>query len=194
MSGILNPRDLINVGVFSAVYFVVTFAANMIGFISPIAMFFGWAIGTLFNGIVTMLYLAKTPRPGAFTLLGLIVGALMVLTGHVWYTVIGTPLLGLVADLFFRLGNYKTKWTNALGYAVFSMWYLIPISPVFFDSAGYRDYIASSMGDEYAEEFMRVFTFSTLGTVALAVFALALGSALVGMRMLSKHFKRAGVV
>lgn len=194
MSEILNPRNLINVGVFAAVYFVVTFAANMVGFISPVAMLFGWALGTLINGVVSMLYLAKDPHLGAFTLLGLIVGALMVLTGHVWFTVLLTPALGFFADLVFRAGRYTTAWANGLGYAVFSMWHLVPISPVFFDSAGYREYVAGSMGEDYADEFMKVFTFSTVGIASAAVFVIAFFAAIVGMRVLSKHFKRAGVV
>ncbi|WP_235923165.1 MptD family putative ECF transporter S component [Corynebacterium lizhenjunii] len=47
----LNTRDLINTGVFSAFYFVVTYATGMVGFAGPQFMFLGWFIGIIANGI-----------------------------------------------------------------------------------------------------------------------------------------------
>lgn len=94
----LSPRNLINIGVFTAIYFVITYVTGMLGFFNPFMMFVGWVVGILLNGTVIMLFLARTPVFGALTILYTTVGLLMVLSGHVWYTVLGAALLGLTGE------------------------------------------------------------------------------------------------
>ncbi|WP_256890623.1 MptD family putative ECF transporter S component, partial [Corynebacterium amycolatum] len=43
----LNTRDLINAGIFAALYFVITFVSGMIGFAGPQFMFIGWFIAAI---------------------------------------------------------------------------------------------------------------------------------------------------
>ena len=45
-------------------------------------MFIGWFIAAIANGIVLALYAARTPKMGAFTLVGGINGLAFMLTGH----------------------------------------------------------------------------------------------------------------
>ncbi|MDN5722479.1 MAG: MptD family putative ECF transporter S component [Corynebacterium sp.] len=188
-----SAKNLVNVGVFTAVYFVLFFACGMIGIVAPVAMFFGWAAAVLLNGVVIMLYVARTRMVGSLALTGLIIGILMVLTGHVWYTAIVTPVLGLVADLIIRAGMYRSVPLNCIGYAVFSLWYLTPIAPFFLDSAGYHEYLADTMGTDYADRFLDSVSFTLVSVMTILIFLLSLVAAWLGMRMLTRHFTRAGV-
>ena len=58
----LNTRDFINIGVFTALMFVIVFAFGMLGFI-PAAMYAGFLLSILVNGTVFALFTARTRRP-----------------------------------------------------------------------------------------------------------------------------------
>ncbi len=92
MGNRLVARDLINIGVFTAVYFVIIFGSAFVGVIAPWAMFVGFFIGILLGGPVLVLLAVRSP------LTGLLIALLMVLTGHFWGLLIIAPLLGLAFD------------------------------------------------------------------------------------------------
>ena len=74
----LTARDFVNVGIFTVLYFFVTFLGGCVGMVSPAMMLAGFAVAIAVDGTIIMLYLAKTPIFGAMTTLGLILGILMV--------------------------------------------------------------------------------------------------------------------
>ncbi len=192
-TGGIAPRDLINIGVFTAIYFVVTFVSGMIGMAGPAFMFVGFLIGALVNGAVVMLFMARTPVKGAMTTLGIICGLLMVLTGHVWYTIIAAGLLGLAADAIVRSGHYRSRTRDILGYAVFTLWIVTPLLPIVYQADAYFATIGSEMGRSYADQMRRLFTPWIIGAWTVVAFGFALFSGWVGTRLLDKHFTKAGI-
>ncbi|CAM2943773.1 MptD family putative ECF transporter S component [Actinomyces slackii] len=191
--GISAPRHLITVGVFTALYFVFFFAGGMLGIFHPAMMLIGGVVTVVLNGIVCMLMVAKTRAMWAYTIMGVVVGLLMVGTGHYWATVLVAAALGVVADLITRAGGYRRATANALGYALFSLWGIAPILPIFLNSQAYLADIEAQMGAQYAGTFAAVFSAPVVAAWGLMTLALAYGSALVGMRILHRHFERAGV-
>ena len=98
----------------------------MMGFLGPIAMFAGYALGLIANGIVITLFKARVPKLGALALTGFIVGLLMFVMGHPWVVIIVAPVLGLLGDLCYAK---NIKIMRILGYAIFSLWYVTPCLP-----------------------------------------------------------------
>ena len=192
-ASITSPRNLINVGVFTALYFIALFGTGMLGAIHPIMIFVGGIIGVIVEAIICMLYVSRTRAMGAYTILGLIIGILMVVTGHAWVTPLVATVLGLAADAITRAGGYDRTVTNALGFAVFSMWAISPILPVVWASEAYFAHIRESMGDTYASDLQALISPMFLLVWMLLIALLAYAGALLGMRVLRKHFKRAGV-
>ncbi len=190
---ITSPRILINIGVFTALYFLFMFAGGMLGIFHPAMMFVGGLISGILNGIVCMLMIARTRVMGAFTVMGAVVATLMVATGHFWGTILIAITLGFAADLIIRSGSYTRTMTNALGYAVFSLWGISPLLPLFLNSGAYLADIGNQMGAEYATTFERIFTAPVVCGWVLLSAILAFCSALLGMRILQRHFERAGV-
>lgn len=189
----LSPRDLINVGVFSAIYFVLLFALGMIGFLGPAAMPVGHSLAIFANGVTIALYQSRVPKFGAMALLGLIVGTMMLVSGHVWYTVPIALLLGIIADLLSGLGSYRTPWIQACAYAVFTCWYITPMLPLFFSSEAFIADIAQQMGDAYAQGFKDLFTPSFLLIWSGITVVLGFVAGLFGQSVLRRHFSRAGL-
>lgn len=189
----LRPRDLINIGIFSAIYFVVVFAAGMIGFIGPAASMAGFALGILLNGPVVALLQSRVRRFGTMTVFGVIVGLLMVLTGHYWVTVPIAAVLGLIGDLLMASRGFRSRWAALLAYGVFSLWYIGPILPMYTSPAAYHDYLTRSMNAEYADAWMRVFAAPVMAGFLVVAFGVALLGGWIGQRMLARHFERAGI-
>ncbi len=190
---VLGTRDLINVGVFTAVYFIVMFAFGMIGFVNPLMMFVGHGVAFVANGVVISLFLARVPRFGALTLMGVIVSLLMVTTGHYWFTPFIGVAVALLGDAVARSGSYRAPVPISLGYAVFSMWYIGPLLPIFFDTAGYREYLETSMSVDYANSFMDLVTPTVIVVWMVIAFGLSFVGGLLGQRVLGRHFRRAGL-
>ena len=78
--GRLNGKDFINIGIFTAIYFVIVFAVACLGFI-PIFMVLICGIIPLVAGIPYMLYLTRVKKFGMITIMGLLVGIIMFVTG-----------------------------------------------------------------------------------------------------------------
>ena len=102
----LQGKDLINVGIFTAIYFVVFMAVAMLGFI-PIFLPLLIAIAPLIAGIVMMLYYSKIQKFGMVSLTGLICGILMLLTGMGYWSIITGFVFGVLADLILKSGDYN---------------------------------------------------------------------------------------
>ena len=139
-------------------YFIALFGTGMLGIFHPAMMFAGWLLGIVVCAIICMLYIARTRAFGAYTVMGLVVGVLMVATGHAWITpLISTPL-GLAADAVTRSGGYTRTVTNALGFSIFSMWIIGPLLPIIWASDAYFADISRSMGQEYADGYRSLVT------------------------------------
>lgn len=192
MGGKLEAKDLINVGIFTAIYFVVFFATGMLGFI-PILLLALPLLCPLVAGIPFMLFLTRVGKFGMVTIMGVILSILMLLTGHPWTVIPIGVVMALAGDLVLKSGRYKNWGSIRLGYAVFSLWIMGPMFPLFFMRNSYFAEIRDGYGDTYADTLMAVtptWVFALL--VVLAVVG-ALAGAYLGKAALKKHFVRAGI-
>lgn len=189
----LTARDLINTGVFSAIYFALTFLFGMLGLFGPAAMPVGAALALIANGVTIALFQYRVPKIGAMTLLGLIMGLLMTVTGHSWYSIVLAAFLGLAADGISYLGSWRRPLLQALSYAVFTCWYIAPVLPLFFNSEAYFTDIAIQMGESYAESFRQMLTPTFVIVWQCISFVIALVGGLFGQSVVRRHFSRAGL-
>ena len=76
----LKTRDFISVGIFSLIYAVVAFVIGGAAQMTPVTFPFMPMIVALFTGTVFMLYVAKIPKKGALSILGVIAAILLFVT------------------------------------------------------------------------------------------------------------------
>lgn len=193
-NGKLNPRTLITIGVFAAIYFVILYGTGMMGLISPVGELAGFMVGTLINGTVMMLFLVKTRAFGSMTILGLIIGLVMMLLGEYWAVFPLATITGLIGDVIVRSGHYRSKIRNILAFAVFQLWLTGCILPIWFNPASYREYIAQSMGTQYADGMIRIFSPVSFSIIAIALILVAMISAWIGVRILERKLSHAGIL
>lgn len=71
----LKGKDLMNIGIYSAIYFVIVFACAMLGYI-PIFMPLLTVIVPILGGIPFMLFLTKVKKFGMILIMSIIMGIL----------------------------------------------------------------------------------------------------------------------
>ena len=122
MSNKLQAKDLINIGLFTVLYFVIgCCVAIPIGFVPVFLPILG-ALWTLITGIPFMLFATRVKKFGMVTMLAILSGLLMGLTGMGFWGVPVGIISGLLGDLIMKSGEYKSASKTILGYAVASLW------------------------------------------------------------------------
>ncbi len=188
----LTGKDLITVGIYTALYVIVVFvigATNAIPVMYPISML----IIPFVAGIPMMLYYTKIEKFGMLTLSGLIIGTFFYLSGYTWICVSFLVPTAFIADLILKFGGYRKFSIMAVSYMVYALGMLGGPANLWFAGESYWDGIRESMGEQYATQLAHYMPswMLWLGIVLILIGAF-LGS-LLGKRMLNKHFIRAGI-
>lgn len=192
-SGVTKARSAVTIGAFTAVYFILVWCSGMLGFFGPAFMFVGFIVGLILNGPVVMLMMVRSRMFGTVTIMAGVVAFLMVVTGHSWVTIPVALILGFLADLIARSGGYLNAPRNIAAYALFSLWMIGPLAPIFFAPDSYYANVASQMGQDYADSMRALFSPAVIcGWVVVAMIFACLGG-LIGRFLLRKHFAKAGV-
>lgn len=189
----LQGKDFINIGIFTAIYFVVVFAAAMVGFI-PIFIPLISVTVPLIGGIPMMLYFSKIKKFGMLTITGLLVGLLMLLTGMGYWCVLTGLIFGLAADFILKQTGYKNINMEILAHGVFSMWVIGAFIPIVVNREAYYQGLIPGYGKEYADTLMSYMPNWILPILLIAAFISGIAGALIGRKIFKKHFERAGIV
>lgn len=109
MNNKLQGKDLINIGIFTAIYFIVIFAAAVYRFY-PIFIPLISVIVPLVGGIPMMLFFSKIKKFGMLTICGVLLGIIMLLTGMGWWCIPNPGLIsGLISDFMMKACDYKSQ-------------------------------------------------------------------------------------
>ena len=194
MNNKLQAKDLINVGLFTVLYFVLgCCVAIPIGFV-PIFLPILGALWTLVTGIPFMLFAVRARKFGMVTIMAVLSGFLMGVTGMGFWGILTGAISGVLGDLIMKSGNYQSSKKTLLGYGVFSLWMIGTYIPMYFMVDQSRADFAKSFGDEYADRVMSVMTMWSIVLVIASIFLCALLGGVIGKAILKKHFVKAGIV
>ena len=166
----LQAKDLINLGLFTVLYFVIgCCVAIPIGFV-PIFLPVLGSLWSLITGIPFMLFLTRVKKFGMVTIMGVLSGLLMGLTGMGFWGVPMGLIFGLLGDLILKSGDYKSAKKSILGYAVFSLWMVGTYIPMYFMVEDSWASFAASFGEEYADRVMAVMPMWSIILVVAGIF------------------------
>lgn len=193
MNNKLTVKDLINVGVFSALYLVLFFVTGCLGYI-PVLMVLLPILCAVVVGIRFMLFLSKTHVFGMVTIMSIILGFFMLLMGRPWPVFLIAVVAGVVTDFLLKIKDYKSIKMGIIGSGIFSIWMVGMSLPMFF---GYREpyfeSVRAGYGDTYADILYKITPdWMFFASVLLCVIGGILGGTL-GATVLKKHFKKAGM-
>ncbi|MGO1174663.1 MAG: MptD family putative ECF transporter S component [Brevibacterium aurantiacum] len=189
-----SARDLVSVAIFSVIYFVIVFAIAMLGIISPLVMLLTLPLSAIAAGIPYMLFLTRARHPGMTTLFGIVLGLLDLMIGHPWQGVLVMIAVSVLGDLILWAGRYRSTWAAIWTYTVFSCWFIGPWIPFFANPDEYlRSDHMSGMGDGYLAAFEQIVSAPAVLAMIAATIVCGFLGALLGTKLLRKHFRRAGL-
>ncbi|MET9763694.1 MptD family putative ECF transporter S component [Streptomyces sp. NPDC006372] len=191
----MSPRDLINIGIFGALYIVTVGIFNLLEFISPIMTLVTSAVSIVAAGVPFMLFLTRVRHAGMVTVLAVIVNGFMLLIGSPPIGLVIGVVGALVAEALLYVGRYRSRKMSVLAYAVFSTWFAGLFAPMLyardeFLSSPYMD----SMGAEYVEKLDDLLSPAVLISFDVSTLVFGVIGGALGVRLLDKHFRKAGLV
>ncbi len=187
----LKGRDLINIGIFGAIYFVILFAVAMLGMI-PIFLPLLSVLVPIIGGIPFMLFLTKVKKPGMLFIMAMIMGILMMLTGMGPWPLLTCAIAGILSELSLKSGEYKSINKAILSYAFFSMWIFGNYLPLFTDYEGYFAQRAD-FGQAYIDAISNLMPIWMAPILLVSCFICGIIGGFLGRAILKKHFEKAGL-
>lgn len=193
----IQLKDLIAVGVSTALYFImVAIAAMPVVLLLPgYSYVFIPVSAALLTGTIFMLMVAKVPRFGAITIMGSIMGIFFFIMGRFPGALVICVLIALLSDLLAYFFKYKSKKGLLASFIVFSYSTIGPVIPLFLFPNLYVSELAEVGKDAtYIQNIFSSISQNTFYLLIVGIFVAAIIGGLFGQRMMNKHFKKAGIV
>ena len=190
----LTVKDLVTVGIFSALFLVFALVGGIFFAPNPVLTFYMPVGSALLCGPVYLLMLAKVQKRWAVTILGAILCIIWFVTGMHWAMALGYLIMGIIADLAAGTGGYKNKLINSLSYILISLGGTASYLVFFVDPEGWAKTMLGNGTEQSYIDTMRaagttwIMVIMLVGTILSASI-----SAFVGCKMLRKQFEKAGI-
>lgn len=193
---VLKGRDLITIGIFSALYFVINFAFMLVSGLHPMLWILMPGLIALFAGIPFLLMCAKVQKPGAVLLMGLITGLIYFATGQFTLIILITFVIGCgLGELIRACTHYRSFKGNSLAYAGFSLGMIGSPLPVWVMRTDFLAQISDQgMPADYVETLTVLSSPAMLIVMVLATMIGAMIGIVLTKGMFKKHFSKAGMV
>ncbi|MFI6165516.1 MptD family putative ECF transporter S component [Nocardia sp. NPDC051052] len=191
----MSPRDLINIGIFAALFIVTISVFNLLEFIGPLGLLIGGAIGIVAGGVPFMLFLTRVRHAGMVTIFAVIVWGFLLVFANPPIAVVLGVVVALIAEVLLWLGGYRSRRMSVLAYAVFSVSATGPFVPLFYARHEYLSSAAlQQMGTDFLDRMDTLLSPTVLIAYAVSTLVLGLIGGALGLRLLDKHFRKAGLV
>ena len=191
----LQAKDFITIGIFTALLFVVEFACGMLGFFHPYIVASYVVMIPLVGAIPMMLFYTKVEKFGMISIMSVLMAIIMFVTGMGY---LGAPLIiasGVIADLIAKSGKYKSFKKTILSHGVFCLWICANYFPVIVTADSYReDLIDGGYSEEYCDNLFRAINSKTIAVLLILCFVFGCIGAILGKKVVKKHFEKAGIV
>ena len=190
----LTAKDLVTIGIFSALFLVFALVGGIFFAPNPVLTFYMPVGSALLCGPVYLLMMAKVKKRGAATILGAILCVVWFVTGMHWAMAVGYLVMGIAADFVAGAGKYQSKKINSLSYILLSLGGTASYLVFFANPDGWAKTMLGNGTEQAYIDTMR-----SAGTIWILVIMLAgtvlaaAVSAFVGNRMLKKQFEKAGI-
>ena len=190
----LRIKDLVTIGVFTVIYFVLMFLSGMVGMV-PILYLAYPTVAGIITGIVIMLFMAKVQKSGGLFILGVICSLIVVAMGNTYVILIHAVISMAVAEFIRKIGDYKSFKYNMLSFAVFNTWicgFLMQI--VLAKDKVIEVAETKGMGHDYIMKLIAVINFRSMMLVYIGAIVGGIIGAYIGRVFLKKHFEKAGII
>ncbi len=194
--GGLKGKDLITIGIFSAIYFVINFIFMLAGGLHPVMWILMPGFIALFTGVPFMLMCSKVQKTGAVLLMGVITGLIYFVTGMFTMVILVTfaiaCILGEAARFF---SGYRSVKGNIAAFILFSLGMTGSPLPIWMM---HDKFMAQIGGQGMPESYIRALEGLSSPVMLVVLFLAPVIGAILGAwiskGLFRKHFEKAGMV
>ena len=192
----LKGKDLITIGIFSAIYFVINFAFMLLGGIHPVLWMLMPGFIAVFAGIPFMLMAAKVQKPGAVFLMGLFTALIYFVTGQFTLVIlISMPSACVLAEVIRSMTKYDSFKGNSTAYVIFSLGMTGSPLPIWLFKADFLAQITEQgMPADYVSAVEALSSNAMLVVLFVAPIIGGMIGAFIAKGLFKKHFVKAGIV
>lgn len=194
--GKLKGKDLITIGIFSAIYFVINFIFMLMGGLHPMMWILMPGFIALFTGIPFILMCSKVQKMGAVLLMGVITGLIYFVTGMFTVIILATFAISCILSEIVRLiSGYNSFKGNMLAFICFSLGMTGSPLPIWIMHDKFMTQIS---GQGMPADYITALENLSSPTMLLVLFLAPVLGAIIGSwiskKMFQKHFEKAGIV
>lgn len=190
----LSVKDLVTIGIFTALMLVFSMVGGIFFAPNPVLTFYMPVGSAILCGPIYLLLIAKVKKRFAITIVGALIGIIWFVTGMHWAFALGTILMGIVADLAAGIGGYASWKINAISYMLYSLGGTGSYLVFFADPDGWaKTMLGNGTEQGYIDTMQATGNSAILAVMLIGTLAAALISAAVGSKMLKKQFEKAGI-
>ena len=191
----MTGKDIITVGIFSAIYFVINFAFMLLSGLHPLLWILMPGLIAVFAGIPFLMMCTKVPKTGAVVLMGFITALIYFVTGQFTVVIlIAFAVSCILAELCRICSHYRFRG-NALAYVFFSLGMIGSPLPVWIMRDSFLAQISQQgMPEAYVSTLAAL---TSPGMIVVLVGAPIVGAILgilLAKGMFRKHFEKAGIL
>ena len=190
----LTVKDLVTVGIFSALFLVFALVGGIFFAPNPVLTFYMPVGSALLCGPVYLLMLARVQKRWAAAILGALLCVVWFVTGMHWAMALGYLVMGIAADLVAGIGSYRSKKLNSLSYILLSLGGTASYLVFFADPDGWaRTMLGNGTEQSYIDAMRSTGTVWIMVVMLAGTILAAAVSAFIGCKMLKKQFEKAGI-
>ena len=187
----LKGKDLITIGIFSAIYFVINFAFMLLGGIHPVLWMLMPGFIAVFAGIPFMLMVAKVQKLGAVFLMGLITALIYFATGQFTLVIlISMASTCILAEVVRMVTKYNSFKGNSIAYVIFSLGMV--------GSPLKADFLAQITEQGMPADYVAAVEALSSNAMLIVLFVAPIIGGIIGAfiarGLFKKHFVKAGIV
>ena len=117
----------------------------------------------------------------------------LVLVAATWMFPITGLVGGILCELCLRAGQFRQKGWLMLGFFCFNLGFIGDFLPLWFTKESYLEYAAQMMDAGYMATMEGLLTWPVFGVIVLSILAGSVLGSLLGMKLMRKHFVKAGL-
>ena len=192
----MSGKDVITVGIFSAIYFVINFTFMLLGGLHPLLWILMPGFIALFTGIPYLMMCAKVQKVGSVLLMGLITGLIYYVTGQFTVIILVSFVLACgLAEITRIITHYRSMAGNLVSFVLFSVGMVGSPLPIWLMREDFLLQITEQgMPADYVNTLAALSSNGMLIVLFLAPVVGAIIGGILARAMFRKHFEKAGLV
>lgn len=192
----LTGRDLITIGIFSAIYFVLNLAAMITGFVPVLWLLLPGVAGIL-TGIPFMLMESKVRKPGAIFIMGAITALLYFVTGQFTVLLLITFAVAcILSEVYRAITKYDNNFIHmTISFIIFCYGMLgSPMAIWVYKDSFLAQIQQNGMSAEYVQSLSGLISTPMFIGLCVSPIIGGLVGAMIAKGLFRKHFRKAGIV